>query len=325
MPTMKQFAKVLIAALLMLLTVGCTTPAQPTQPVTPTLVRLTPYYTATVTLTPTVAPTLKPTETLVPTVTLTPQIYEVKKWDTFFDIAARHGLTTEELMAANPDVSAYSLLPGTRLVIPPKGFIAVGTPSAPTPTPPALQVSPARCSPSLTGGLHCFAVVEDNLDNDFVNLIGEFQVQAGGEQSTLTTFLALTRLVQGDALPFYAYIAPPIADGAVVSFRLLSALPVSADNFGVYPMQTSDITLELSAGGRSAQVNGTARFEGMGDPAQVVRLLAVAYDAQGNVVGMRRYEEQAQLEAAQDFEFKILVDSVGAKIERVEVFGEAQP
>lgn len=322
---MKQLVKFLFTFLLILLVAGCAAPAEPAQPVTPTPVRLTPYYTATVTLTPTVAPTLKPTETLVPTITLTPQIYEVKKWDTFFDIAARHGLTTEELMAANPEVSAYSLLPGTKLVIPPKGFIAVGTPSAPTPTPPALDVLPARCSPSLTGGLHCFAVVEDNLDDDFVNLIGEFQVAAGGETSTLVTFLALTRLVQGDALPFYAYFAPPVPDGAVVSFRLLSALPVNADNFGVYPMQTSELTLELTTGGKSAQVSGTVRFEGIGDPAQVVRLLAVAYDAQGNVVGMRRYEEQAKLEAAQDFEFKILVDSTGAEIERVEVFGEAQP
>ena len=289
-------------------------------------VKLTPYRTATITPTVTVVPPEKPTATLVPTITLTPQVYEVKAKDTLFTIAARNGLTVAELTAANPGVSAYSLYVGTRLVIPAAGGNS-STQSAPTPTPSPMFVYSPKCFPSITGGYYCFALVENREDYDVENLTGEFRLTdlESGKELTQDTFLPLTRLLQGSAVPFYVYFTPPVFDHPTATFRVLSAMPVAAENAGIYPMTIKDQMVEIAEDGSSADISGKARYEGTGKSAKLIRLLVVAYDAEGNVVGLRRYEEEVELKPAVDFEFRISVLSTGGKIDRVEIFGEAQP
>jgi hypothetical protein len=191
---------------------------------------------------------------------------------------------------------------------------------------PMFVHSPA-CYPSITGGYYCFALVENREAYDVENLTGEFLLTdpESGKELTLDTFLPLTRLVQGKAVPFYVYFAPPVFEHPVVSFRVLSALPVTTENSGVYPMTIKDPLVEIAEDSLSADISGNARYEGTGNPAKLICLLAVAYDAEGNVVGLRRYEEESVLKPAVDFEFKLTVESIAGGIARIEVFGEAQP
>lgn len=322
---MKRTLTTVVLGLALSLLAACAVPVAEPAGSTATPVQLTPYYTPTLTLTPTIAPTLVPTSTLVPTITHTPQIYIVKARDTLFTIAARNGLTVANLTAANPGVNAYSLYVGTRLIIPAMG--SGGIQSAPTPTPAPLILHAPECVPSLTGGAYCFALVENGLDYDLENLTAEFRLTDpdSGEELTQDTFLPLTRLAQGSALPFYVYFTPPVFAHPVATFRVLSALPVTAENASIYPMTISDLLIEIAPGGLSADVSGLARFEGIGKNAKLIRLLAVAYDAEGKVVGLRRYEEKVELKPATYFEFKLIVESVAGGIARVELFGEAQP
>lgn len=45
-------------------------------------------------------------------------IYTIRPGDTFHSIAMMHGISTEELMRANPGVNPYHLRIGQRIVIP---------------------------------------------------------------------------------------------------------------------------------------------------------------------------------------------------------------
>lgn len=83
--------------------------------------------TATATATP--AP---PTETPVPT----PVVYEVQRGDVPAAIAARHGVSVDALLSANPSIAPSRLRPGDRLVIPGSSVpAATPTEAVPTPTP----------------------------------------------------------------------------------------------------------------------------------------------------------------------------------------------
>ena len=64
-------------------------------------------------------------------------------------------------------------------------------------------------------------------------------------------------------------------------------------------------------------------------PVSRIWVAAVAYDAQGNVVGVRRYEAQTNsarpLEHGQALSIQMSVYSASKKIERVELISEARP
>jgi LysM repeat protein len=66
-------------------------------------------------------PTTRPSSSIAPTPTPapTPIIYIIKKGDFLNKVAAAHGITLEELMAANPDIKdPNKIVEGQRITIP---------------------------------------------------------------------------------------------------------------------------------------------------------------------------------------------------------------
>ncbi len=99
---------------------------------TPTI---TPTRTPTATLTPT--PTQTPTPTSIPT-PVPPRVHQVGTGETFIVIAQEYDITTEELVALNPDVDPDVLQVGQILLIPPATSAEADSmpePGDPTPTP----------------------------------------------------------------------------------------------------------------------------------------------------------------------------------------------
>jgi LysM repeat protein len=69
------------------------------------------------------SPTPRPSRSLAPTPTPapTPTVYIIKKGDFLNKIAAAHGISLEELMAANPDIKdPNKIVEGQRIIIPPQ-------------------------------------------------------------------------------------------------------------------------------------------------------------------------------------------------------------
>jgi LysM repeat protein len=105
--------------------------AQPER--TPTV---TPTYTPTATLIPSSTPTPRPTLTPTP---VPPLAYQVQPGDTLSSIAARYGITVEDILALNPGVQPEALPTGYVLRIPSGTLTPTATPtrdpSLPAPTP----------------------------------------------------------------------------------------------------------------------------------------------------------------------------------------------
>jgi hypothetical protein len=80
----------------------------------------------------------------------------------------------------------------------------------------------------------------------------------------------------------------------------------------------------VEASGRTAQATGRVILTEAGT-ANTLWVLATAYDAAGDVVGVRRWESPSALPVDAPISFDFLVSSVGPAIDRVEFLAEARP
>jgi LysM repeat protein len=240
--------------------------------------------------------------------------------DTFWTLAAKNGVTVAEIEAANPTLSKYSLMPGMKVVIPPPSTGA--DQQAPTPTALPILVDNPVCSPSLTGGLYCFALTENNQSMMLQYVSGQFTItdSQSGVVQVQPALLPLDHLPVGDNLPLYAYFPPPVASSYQVTLQLFSALPDDGSNSSYLALTITASNVEISSDGLSAAVTGS-----VSSAAEAARfnLAAVAYDSSGNVVAVRQLENKNGLAAGASADFKLYVYSIAGKIDHVSIFGEA--
>lgn len=325
MPSMKKLHFLLMTLGMVLLLAACSTASPTATNQVEGGYYLTPYHTAT--LTPTITPTPldQATQTPKPTITPTPRIYEVRSGDQLLGIAYAFGITLEDLQAANPDVNPSLMSIGTRLVIPPPRGITP-TAAAPTPTPFDVTVGGLDCFPSATGGLHCFALVTNERKNAATNLTGEFSLINANNEIALarTVALPLERLEPGARLPFYTYFDPALVKDHTISFNLLTATRLNADDMRLLPLLVETDESLIADNGRAASISGSVLLEDAEVEVSRITIVAVAYDAAGNVVGLRRFQEETALSVGVPHPFRIEVFSIGGRIATVETYAEAE-
>lgn len=332
MRNMKIRTIVVLIATTILLISGCQK-AEPTQEISlfPGEA-LTPYATSTVTPIATATQPNAPTETLVPTMTSIPRTHIVQGNDTLFEIAAKNGLTLDEIKAANPDVNPYLLGPGTVIIIPaPNGQASVPTQNVPIATPYPMTFSDPQCTPSLTGGFYCIAELINPQPLMVDSLSAQFSLTdpATGEVVTQPALVPLNRVASGGKLPLFAYFPPPVAVSPQVRLQLLTAASVNQTGTPS-PLQSAVVTVDqseikISANGLSVVVTTQAKFDGAEGVTGRLWIAAVAYDASGNIVGIRRFVSPNAVNPGEWAPFTLNIYSIGDKIEKVELFGEINP
>ena len=106
--------------------------------------------------------------------------------------------------------------------------------------------------------------------------------------------------------------------------ELVSSLPASEGEKRYLTLQLENKQVEILPDSLTAEVSGEAVSQADKDASQVW-VAAIAYDGAGNVIGMRRWENSNLLPAAGSLPFSLRVYSTGAKIDRVDLLGEARP
>lgn len=302
-----------------LLVSGCTqadTSVPTTTGATPTG-RLTPYRTVTpgaVTATATAVMVIPVT----PAPTATPFMHTITNDDTMLGIAFKYGISLEELQAANPGVDPHFLSVGKQLVIPIGGEIPE---TLPTPTAVPVSLDEAQCYKTGEGGAWCFVVVQNELEQDVENIsawVGIFSAQ-GKNTASKVVFTPLNLLKAGEKMPLMVYFEPPVPNTFNARAELLSAILIAEDDERYLEAEMGEIKVDISTDGSQATVSGTITLpEGAASTSQVW-VLAVAYDAEGNVIGARKWESDQVLE------FTFAVYSLAGMIDSVDVVSEVRP
>jgi LysM repeat protein len=283
---------------------------------------LIPYLTRTPSVTPATPKGLVVSfETPVPSPT--PFTYEVKVGDTFGSIALRYGITVDQLVVANPDVSPNSMSVGTELMIPGRSF----TPAASTSTPVPLPVRQIECYPTADQGMWCFVLVYNDTSTTVENLSAQVTlVDADGETlGSELAFSPLDILPVDESLPLMVYFPPVIPASAHPRVQLLTGIPLEPGDARYLPASLHNTLVQVDGSGRGATVSGTVRLSEGGAPAKLVWVAAVVYDQAGRAVGVRRWESGAGIEPGSNLPFSFAVASLGGEIGRVEFVVEARP
>jgi LysM repeat protein len=277
-----------------------------------------PYRTLTPSRTASVIPVL--TQVLLPTPT--PYIYTIRENDTISGIASRFGISQEALLAANPGVQPNTLSIGQNLIIPTGSEI----PGEPTPTPAPVAVTQVRCWPESGGGLWCFGLVKNEYGDTLENLSARISLldEQDSELAAGIAYGLLDILPPGASMPLAYHFVAPIDPLAVPRLQVLTAIRLLPGDTRYLPVQLTGTLVAVDAGGRTATVSGQAVLTRPGT-AESLWVLATAYDADGNVVGLRRWEATEPISDQAALRFEFLLASLGAPIERVEFLAEARP
>jgi hypothetical protein len=276
------------------------------------------YQTATPPETPTVIPPQM--ELALPTPTIF--TYTVVQGDTLIGIAGRYGVTIEALLAANPAVQPAALQVGTTLIIPTGSQV----PGEPTPTPAPLPVLQAHCWPEAGGGMWCFALMQNQYAETLENLSAQFTLLDSNGQALASqvAFGLLDILPAGQSMPLALHFSPPVQASTVVRVQVLTAIRLLPGDTRYLSVMLEDTLVTVAATGQTAQLTGRVVLIGTGTAGKLW-VLATAYDAAGNVVGVRRWDSPSALSSEVPSSFDFLVSSLGPQIERVEFLAEARP
>lgn len=229
-------------------------------------------------------------------------------------IALDFGLDMGELLTANPDISPYAMSIGQAILIPdPDAALA----ALPTVAPLALSFAPPNCYATLSGGIWCFVLVQNDSDVALEGISLDVRLfdPAGNLLSSETAFPLQDRLFAGDAQPAVVYFEGIPANSHAQS-EVLTAFEGKPDDVRYPDVHLQGVFTQISWDAKTAQVTGELLVDGEG--AVDVWVVVTAYDSENNVVGVRRWQSVAGGD-----EFSVVVASLGPEIERVSLSAEA--
>ena len=122
-------------------------------------------------------------------------------------------------------------------------------------------------------------------------------------------------------MPVYVFFPKQSAD-VTPQVQILSALQASANRY--LPAILDNTLAQIEWDGHRAQLSGGVYLPPESQAATQTWVAAVAYDRNGTVVGVRRWEGGA-IQPGTSITFSFAVSSLGGDIEAVEFFVQARP
>jgi hypothetical protein len=213
---------------------------------------------------------------------------------------------------------------GTELKIPSSSANPTG---ASTSTPVPASVTQIECYPTAERGMWCFVLVHNDTQYMIENLSAQVTLQdANGDSLASARALSpLNILPPGDSLPLMIFFPPEIPSDSVPQVQLLTGIHLQPDDARYLPATLHNTLAQIDSSGRVAQVSGMVRLSEVAEPANLIWVAVVAYDENGRIVGVRRWESTAGIIPGGSLEFAFDVSSVAGEIERVELVVEARP
>jgi hypothetical protein len=243
--------------------------------------------------------------------------------ETLIGIAQKYGISLQELQAANPDVNALYLQVGMQLVIPSNA----GTPAPPTITPVPVSIRQHTCYPNADGSLWCLALISNEYPDPIENLsiLMTLQDEGGNNIAQQIAYAPLNILPSGRFMPVAARFPAPLPAKYTTQVQLLTAIRLPTTDSRYIPATFQNNVVILDWKGLTAQISGQILLTGQDEQANLIWILAVAYDKGGNVVGFKRWEAAQALNAGEVREFEFSLSSLGPNIDTVDLLLECRP
>ena len=147
---------------------------------------------------------------------------------------------------------------------------------------------------------------------------------ASGTLLTRPATLPVNRVAAGETVVVFAYFAPPALLNPAAQLLLQTALK-AADTSTRPAVTIGAPVVQVSADGLSALVSGEALLEPESVAARALWITAVALDAAGNPVGIRRLELADGIKSGETRPYTLTVYSLSGSIVSVSLYVDAIP
>lgn len=252
----------------------------------------------------------------------TPITYVIREGDTISGLAEKFNVSQDDIRAANPDINPNSMTIGATILIP--GSSSAST-AASTPTPVPAPITQTVCHPTADNGVWCFALIHNNTSDVLENISAQITLtdQSGTVIASQPAFSPLDILPPGSSLPVYVFFpgAPATARPQV---QLISALQLGSGNVRYLPASLDNTLAQINWDGHTAQLSGQIHLPAESQAATQVWVAAVAYDRDGTVVGVKRWEG-GTIQPGTSISFNFVVASTGSAIDEVDFVVQAKP
>jgi hypothetical protein len=172
----------------------------------------------------------------------------------------------------------------------------------------------------------CFILVRNDFSEFMENVSAQVTLLDSNETflATQTAFLPLDILPPNMSLPLTAYFPPDIPFIAKPQVQILTANRLLPNDTRYLPATIDNMLVQINAEGHFAAITGEVRLPPESNAATKTWVAAVAYDENGRVVGIKRWEGGA-VEPGGSLQFEMSVSSLGGRMARVEFAVEARP
>jgi LysM repeat protein len=259
-----------------------------------------------------------------PLPTSTPFTYTAQSGDTISSIALKFGVSMDDIVAANPEISPNAMSIGQVINIPSNPENPSGEP---TPTPAPFTIQQIECYPTADQGMWCFVLVHNDF-SDFMENVSAQVTLLDANNITLASqaaLLPLNLLAPNTSLPLAVFFPPEIPFDAKPQVQVLTAIRLLPNDERYLPATVNNTLVQVNADGRSARVTGMVLLPSESEAAQEVWVAGTAYDETSRVVGFRRWEWGDGLAPGGSLPFEFMLSSLGGTIARVEFAVEARP
>ena len=259
-----------------------------------------------------------------PLPTPTPFTYAVKRGDTISSIALNFGVSIDDLLSANPEISPNSMSVGQVINIPSNPQNPSGEP---TPTAVPFVIQQIECYPTTDLGMWCFVLARNDFSDFMENVSAQVTLVDANSKvlASQTALLPLNILPPTTALPLSVFFPPEIPADAKPQVQMLTAIRLLPGDERYLPASINNTLVQVNADGRSARVDGQVLLPADANAASQVWVTGTAYEESGRVVGVRRWDSNAGIAPGGSLPFSFMVSSLGGTIERVEFAVEARP
>ena len=309
---------------LLLLLPACTPPGLNSTPPPSTLI---PFLTSTP-IPPSATGTITTPEGVIaaetPLPTPTPFTYTVQSGDTISSIALKFGVSIDDLLTANPEISPNAMSVGQVINIPSNPENPSGEP---TPTPAMFSIQQIECYPTADRGMWCFVLAHNDFPDFMENVSAQVTLVDANDTTIVSqsALLPLNILPPNSSLPLTVFFPPEVSPDVKPQVQVLTAIRLLPDDERYLPATINNTLVRVNADGRSARVDGQVLLPADANAASQVWVSGTAYDEAGRVVGVRRWESSEGLVPGGSLPFQFMVSSLAGRIERVEFAVEARP
>jgi len=238
-------------------------------------------------------------------------------------IAIRHGISLEDLQAANPEVNPRLLSVGTALIIP-LGEIIPSSPMTATPIP--IQLTSTDCY-VVPDGIWCFLLITNDRAREMENISARVVLYniSGNSVAEGIAIAPLNKLQVQEEIPLVIFFSGSFPEEVSALSNILTVQPVPKNDDRYLNAWLEVEQVAISEDGLQAEVRGSIGIPAKSIPGNLTWIVMTAYDSEGKVIGVRKLEHFDILEPGASRKFAAEVFSLGPPITEVKTLVEIRP